>query len=142
MSRLFDLSGRIALITGSSKGIGLAIARGLAAHGARIVLNARDEERLAAAKAVLIAEGYQVDAVAFDVSDRAQVTPAIEMIGLRGDGGNGQEQEEQGRGRELHGLKVRKPPADSFSFPVFRYYYQVLGAVMFEEEQSAPMANA
>ena len=49
VSRLFDLSGKAALITGSSDGLGLAMARGLAAAGARIVLNGRDEKKLAGA---------------------------------------------------------------------------------------------
>lgn len=46
---LFDLTGRRALVTGSSQGIGLALAAGLAAHGAAVVLNGRDEAKLAAA---------------------------------------------------------------------------------------------
>ncbi|MBP7241839.1 SDR family oxidoreductase [Amaricoccus sp.] len=48
---LFDLTGRRALVTGSSQGIGLALAGGLAAHGAAVVLNGRDEAKLAAAAA-------------------------------------------------------------------------------------------
>ena len=44
---LFDLTGKRALITGSSQGIGLALARGLADAGAEIVLNGRDPDRLA-----------------------------------------------------------------------------------------------
>ena len=50
-SPLFDLSGRRVLVTGSSQGIGLALAEGLAAHGASVVLNGRDEAKLAAAAA-------------------------------------------------------------------------------------------
>ncbi|MER2508754.1 MAG: SDR family NAD(P)-dependent oxidoreductase, partial [Amaricoccus sp.] len=42
---LFDLSGRRALITGSGQGIGLALAEGLAAHGAEVILNGRDPAR-------------------------------------------------------------------------------------------------
>ena len=45
--KLFDLSGQTALVTGSSDGLGLAMARGLAAAGAGIVLNGRDEKKLA-----------------------------------------------------------------------------------------------
>ena len=45
-SPLFDLTGRLALITGSTQGIGLALAEGLAAHGATVVINGRDPNRL------------------------------------------------------------------------------------------------
>ena len=43
---LFDLTGRIALVTGSSQGIGLTLARGLAGAGARVVINGRDAAKL------------------------------------------------------------------------------------------------
>ena len=46
---LFDLTGKRALVTGSSQGIGFAVAQGLAEHGAEVVLNARDEAKLNAA---------------------------------------------------------------------------------------------
>jgi len=46
MARWFDLSGRVALVTGASRGLGFAIARGLAAAGARVVLNGRDAKAL------------------------------------------------------------------------------------------------
>lgn len=65
MSTLFDLTGKTALITGSSQGIGLALAEGLAAAGARIVLNGRDEAKLADARARF--DG--AEALAFDVTD-------------------------------------------------------------------------
>jgi gluconate 5-dehydrogenase len=48
-SQLFDLSGRTALITGSSQGIGYALARGLLQSGATLVINGRDEAKLARA---------------------------------------------------------------------------------------------
>jgi gluconate 5-dehydrogenase len=51
--KVFDLSGRLALITGSSQGIGLALARGLAQAGARVVLNGRDGAKLESARALL-----------------------------------------------------------------------------------------
>ena len=66
---LFDLTGRRALITGSSQGIGLALAEGLAAHGASIVLNGRDPARLDAAAARLAGLGYDVSRAPFDVTD-------------------------------------------------------------------------
>ncbi|ODT22892.1 MAG: gluconate 5-dehydrogenase [Kaistia sp. SCN 65-12] len=77
---LFDLSGRLALVTGASKGIGYAIAEALASSGARIVINARDAGRLEEARASLAAKGYDVSAVAFDVSDSDAVTAGIETI--------------------------------------------------------------
>lgn len=80
MSKLFDLTGRVALVTGSSKGIGFALAAGLADHGTRIVINGRDAERLEAARGELAARGYKVDAFAFDVSDPDAVSGAIADI--------------------------------------------------------------
>lgn len=76
----FDLSGRIALVTGSSRGIGFAIARGLAQAGATIVLNSRPGAALEEAVATLREEGHDVHAVAFDVTDRAAIGEAIARI--------------------------------------------------------------
>ena len=76
----FDLTGRTALITGSSAGIGFALARGLAGAGARIVLNARNADKLEAAANVLRAEGAQVVTAAFDVTSGEAVNAAIEKI--------------------------------------------------------------
>lgn len=78
--RMFDLSGRRALVTGSSQGLGLALARALASAGAELVLNGRDPDRLAAASASLEAEGHTARAMAFDVTDEAQVAEAIARI--------------------------------------------------------------
>lgn len=77
---LFDLTGRTALVTGSSRGIGLVIARGLGRAGARVVLNARDPGRLAAAAEQLAAEGVTVDCAEFDVTDEAAVDAAVARI--------------------------------------------------------------
>jgi gluconate 5-dehydrogenase len=77
---LFDLSGRTALITGSSQGLGLAFARGLAGAGAAVVLNGRDETKLAAAAANLRAEGFRVATAAFDVTDAAGSAAAVARI--------------------------------------------------------------
>lgn len=74
---LFDLSGKTALVTGSSTGIGNALARGLAEAGAQIVMNARNEERLAAAAEALRAEKHVVRELPFDACDAAAVTEAI-----------------------------------------------------------------
>lgn len=71
---MFDLTGRRALVTGSSQGIGLALAKGLAEAGARVVLNGRDVAKLdAAAAAVLGAE-----VLPFDVGDHAAARSAID----------------------------------------------------------------
>ena len=80
MNKLFDLTGRTALVTGSSKGIGFALARALGSAGATVVLNARDEVRLGAARAALMAEGLPVEAVAFDVTDADAVEAGVQRI--------------------------------------------------------------
>jgi gluconate 5-dehydrogenase len=80
MNKLFDLSGRIALVTGSSKGLGLAMARGLAEAGAGIVVNARNVADLEAARARLAADGHQVHALPFDVTDKDAVAASVERI--------------------------------------------------------------
>ncbi|CAM3171304.1 SDR family oxidoreductase [Paracoccus nototheniae] len=71
---IFDLTGRRALITGSSQGIGLALARGLADAGAQVVLNGRDAAKLAQAQAGI--PGAQV--LVFDVTDHAAVRAAVD----------------------------------------------------------------
>jgi len=73
----FDLTGRRALVTGSSRGLGLAMAKALADAGASIVLNARDSVALGAAAADLAEAGATVNALAFDVTRPADVTEAI-----------------------------------------------------------------
>ena len=78
--KLFDLSGRFALITGSSKGIGLALAGALGAAGATLVLNARDAKRLEAARAELQGRGLNVHAVPFDVTDADAVHSGVAAI--------------------------------------------------------------
>jgi gluconate 5-dehydrogenase len=77
---LFGLSGRIALITGSSAGIGRALAEGLAAAGARVVVNGRDGAKVAQAVAALRAAGYAADAMPFDVTDGAAVRAGVDRI--------------------------------------------------------------
>lgn len=74
--KLFDLTGKRALITGSSQGIGYALAQGLAAAGADIILNGRDEARLAAAVETLGAR----NALAFDATDHEAVRSAIDTF--------------------------------------------------------------
>jgi gluconate 5-dehydrogenase len=75
---LFDLTGRRALITGSSQGIGLALARGLAGAGAAVVLNGRDRGKLDETARALAADGISVSELAFDVTDHHAARNAID----------------------------------------------------------------
>ena len=77
---MFDLAGRRALITGSSTGIGYALATGLAAAGAEVVLNARSEARLNDAVGRLNADGATAHAASFDVTSPDEVEAAIGRI--------------------------------------------------------------
>ena len=79
-ARHFDLSNRICLVTGSSQGIGLALARGLAEYGACIVLNGRDADKLAAAADRLRTDGFAVDIAPFDVTARDDVAAGVDRI--------------------------------------------------------------
>lgn len=81
---LFSLEGRTALITGSSRGLGLAIARGLAEAGASVVLNGVNEARLEETEAALRGEGLSVTTAAFDVTDEAAVVSAFERLDAAG----------------------------------------------------------
>ena len=77
---LFDLTGRLALVTGSGKGIGFGLARGLGRAGARVVLNGRDEGRLAEAARTLRGEGLAIDVARFDASDAAAVEAGVATV--------------------------------------------------------------
>lgn len=78
----FDLTGRLALVTGSSRGIGLAIAAGLVRAGARVVLNGMNPDRLAATRDELAAEfgTAAVAARAFDVTAPDQVAAGVAAV--------------------------------------------------------------
>jgi len=77
---MFDLTGRRALVTGSSQGIGFALAKGLASAGASIVLNGRNTEKLSRAAESLQGEGATVDQAAFDVTDHAASAAGVAKI--------------------------------------------------------------
>lgn len=77
---MFDLTGRRALITGSTQGIGLALAYGLARSGATVVLNGRDESRVKAAAEKMIADGFKAEYSAFDVTNQASVIEGVAHI--------------------------------------------------------------
>jgi gluconate 5-dehydrogenase len=77
MNELFDLTGRTALVTGSTRGIGLALARGLAAAGARVAINGRTHDACAA-----VVEGFDgAFAAPFDVTDETAVADGVAAIG-------------------------------------------------------------
>ena len=75
---MFSLAGRRALVTGSSRGIGFAIAAALAAAGADVILNGRDEVTLGEAASKLAEGGARVRAVAFDVTSEESVGDAVD----------------------------------------------------------------
>ena len=79
-SKLFDLSGKRALITGSSQGIGLGLAEGLAGAGAEIILNGRDRTKLENAVASLHEKGFKVHGFDFDVTSEESVAAATSKI--------------------------------------------------------------
>jgi len=76
----FDLTGRIALVTGSSQGIGFALAKALGRAGASVVLNGRDGAKLEAAAGELRDAGLHVNTAAFDVTDQQAVPAGIARI--------------------------------------------------------------
>ena len=78
LSELFSLSGRVAIVTGGSSGIGEAMAAALARAGARVVLVARDETRLSLVAEGLREKGCTVDWVSADLAERAAVSRGAE----------------------------------------------------------------
>lgn len=82
--KLFDLTGKTALVTGSSRGLGRAFAEGLAGVGARVILNGINEERLYVAAREMSAKGHQVEVAAFDVTDDAGVKAAFDHFDQNG----------------------------------------------------------
>ncbi len=84
-AKLFDLTGKVALVTGGNGGLGLAMAKGLAQAGAGIVLAARDERKTAHALVEIRALGARAEGVAVDVTQEAHikemVSGAVEMLG-------------------------------------------------------------
>jgi gluconate 5-dehydrogenase len=80
MTDLFDLSGKIALVTGSGGGLGLVMARGLAEHGARVILHGRNANKVEAAVATLTRKRFEADGCTFDVADSSAVERGVAAI--------------------------------------------------------------
>jgi gluconate 5-dehydrogenase len=74
---LFDLTGRTALVTGSSRGLGRAMAEGLANAGAKIIVNGTDGARVAKAVDEMRTAGMQAEGLVFDVTDEAAIVRAF-----------------------------------------------------------------
>jgi len=119
---LFSLDGKLALVTGAARGLGLAMARSLALAGAEVLLNGRDEGRLRPGVEALRAEGLKAAALVFDVAEEAEVDRAFAGI-------------EQAKGRldilvSNVGLRNRRP------------IDQLSGADMRESNLTAPFVLA
>lgn len=81
---MFDLSGKVALVTGASRGIGRATAEALARQGAHVVVNyARGEAQAAEVVAGIVARGGRAEALGFDVADTPQTEGAIAQLAKR-----------------------------------------------------------
>jgi NAD(P)-dependent dehydrogenase (short-subunit alcohol dehydrogenase family) len=80
LSDLFSVKGRVALVTGASRGLGKAFAKTLAAHGATVVLSSRQEGELRKVADEIAREGGKADVAAFDVQDEAKAVAAIRAI--------------------------------------------------------------
>ena len=78
--KMFDLTGKVALVTGGTHGIGMAIAKGLASAGAKICINDISEERLDACKKAYAEVGIDVFTVIFDVTKTENVDKGIGII--------------------------------------------------------------
>jgi len=80
IERLFGLEDRVALVTGSSAGIGAAIAGGLAGAGAKVVVNGRTPDKIEAVVAKIVAAGGKAHGIRFDVTDSAEVRAGVARI--------------------------------------------------------------
>jgi gluconate 5-dehydrogenase len=80
LKKLFDLTGKVALVTGGSRGLGLQIASGLGEMGARVALTARKAEELEEARATLAREHVEALPAVCDLSQAAAIDPMVESV--------------------------------------------------------------
>ncbi|MBN8891868.1 MAG: hypothetical protein BGP12_11820 [Rhodospirillales bacterium 70-18] len=80
MTNIFSLDGKVALVTGSSRGLGRAMALGLAGCGAHVVVNGRNPEGIEATRAAIVAAGGSATALAFDTTDIAAADAGVDRI--------------------------------------------------------------
>ena len=80
MTKIFSLEGRVALVTGASRGLGRAMALALAGCGAHVVVNGRNEEGIAATHGAILAAGGAATAMAFDTTDTGAADAAVDRI--------------------------------------------------------------
>ncbi|WP_027695158.1 gluconate 5-dehydrogenase [Vibrio litoralis] len=80
MNNLFDLKGKVALVTGSAQGIGNVLVKGLAEHGATVVINDRTEERAKSAALQLRELGYEAYGYGFDVTCKDAIVDSVAQI--------------------------------------------------------------
>ncbi|WP_319518199.1 SDR family oxidoreductase [uncultured Martelella sp.] len=80
IKEMFDLSGKVAFISGSSRGIGFAIAEAFADAGATVVINGRKQESLLEAQSRLSDKGYSIHVMPFDVTDPQSVSAGIAKV--------------------------------------------------------------
>ena len=83
-TKLFSLSGRTALVTGSARGLGFAMAEGLAAAGAKAIINGTTQTGVDKAVASLREKGHAADGAAFDVTNEAAITAAFDAFDKAG----------------------------------------------------------
>jgi len=80
LKQLFDLTGRTALVTGGSRGLGLAMAHALGEMGAKLAIVARKTDELSAAAAALAAQGYEVFSTVCDLARAETIEPMVETV--------------------------------------------------------------
>ncbi len=80
LKQLFDLTGKVAVITGGSRGLGLQMAEALGELGAKVAISARKQHELDEAEAHLKGQGIEVMAIAADMSDRAAIPAFVDKV--------------------------------------------------------------